>query len=239
MPVVSALVSAHRGRCGVAGLPLLDSFRRAMDIGADYVELDVRRTRDGVQVVWHDERLPSGMPVAAVTSREYEHELGDQALTVERLYAAAGGRARVQIDLKEQGYEADAVALALEHLPPDQLVITTLEDASVRAIKERFPDVRVGLSLGRDVSRRSRAARVAVRLSELAPGPRLRRCLADFVSVQHRLADAAVLRWCARNRVPAWVWTVDDEPRMRRYLRDPRVEVLITNRPDLALSIRA
>jgi glycerophosphoryl diester phosphodiesterase len=220
-------------------MALLDSFLRAAEIGADYVELDVRRTSDGVQVVWHDERLPSGTPVGAVTCREYTAELGDQGLTVERLYTAVNGRARVQIDLKEQGYEAEAVALALDHLPPDQFVITTLEDPSVRAIKERFPSVRVGLSLGRDVSRHSRAERVAVRLSELAPGPRVRRCLADFISVQHRLAEAAVLRWCWRHHVPVWVWTVDDEPRMRRYLLDPRVDALITNRPDLALSIRA
>jgi glycerophosphoryl diester phosphodiesterase len=34
------------------------------------------------------------------------------------------------------------------------------------------------------------------------------------------------------------VWTVDEEAEMRRLLADPRLSVLITNRPDLALAIR-
>lgn len=37
---------------------------------------------------------------------------------------------------------------------------------------------------------------------------------------------------------PFWVWTVDDPTLMRRYASDPRVECLITNRPDLALPLR-
>jgi len=37
---------------------------------------------------------------------------------------------------------------------------------------------------------------------------------------------------------PIWVWTVDDPNLMRRLNNDPRVECLITNRPDLALRLR-
>jgi glycerophosphoryl diester phosphodiesterase len=38
--------------------------------------------------------------------------------------------------------------------------------------------------------------------------------------------------------MPAWVWTVDDEVNIARFMRDPRVAVLITNRPDIALRIK-
>jgi glycerophosphoryl diester phosphodiesterase len=34
------------------------------------------------------------------------------------------------------------------------------------------------------------------------------------------------------------VWTVNDEPQMRRFLADPRVAVLITDRPRHALRLR-
>jgi glycerophosphoryl diester phosphodiesterase len=47
-----------------------------------------------------------------------------------------------------------------------------------------------------------------------------------------------VLRYCKRARVPAWVWTVDDEPGIARFLADSRVTTLITNRPDIALMLR-
>ena len=38
--------------------------------------------------------------------------------------------------------------------------------------------------------------------------------------------------------MPAWVWTVDEEVEIERFMRDPRVAVLITNRPDVAMRFR-
>jgi glycerophosphoryl diester phosphodiesterase len=35
-----------------------------------------------------------------------------------------------------------------------------------------------------------------------------------------------------------WVWTVDDEEQVAKFMRDPRVAVLITNRPDVAMRFR-
>ena len=37
---------------------------------------------------------------------------------------------------------------------------------------------------------------------------------------------------------PIWVWTVDEKRAMKRYMKDGRVEAIITNRPDLALKLR-
>ena len=59
------------------------------------------------------------------------------------------------------------------------------------------------------------------------------------VAVEHRLATANVLRYSTRAGVPAWVWTVDEEDQVRRFLADRRVAVLITNRPGLARAVQA
>lgn len=37
---------------------------------------------------------------------------------------------------------------------------------------------------------------------------------------------------------PIWVWTVDDKRRIEQLLEDPRIECIITNRPDVALKLR-
>ena len=47
-------IIAHRGRHDVARENTLEAFALAREAGADGVELDVRRTRDGVLVVHHD-----------------------------------------------------------------------------------------------------------------------------------------------------------------------------------------
>jgi glycerophosphoryl diester phosphodiesterase len=232
------LVSAHRGRCGADGLPALERYRRAVALGVDHVELDVRTTADGVMVAFHDRVLPSGREIGEVTHEAFAEELGPEAVTVAALLDAAAGRVGVHIDLKEAGREEAIVELALARCAPEQFAFTSLEDESILAIKTRWPHVRCGLALGRSGAGWSPWARAAVRMSELAPGRRLRACRADFIAAHHDLARLSLLAHGARAGLPVWVWTVNEEAAMGRLLRDPRVAVLITDRPDLALALR-
>jgi len=68
------IVAAHRGGAGDAPENTLLAFRRAMRLGADYVELDVRETSDGGLVLMHDrtvDRATNGSgEVASLTSRQ-------------------------------------------------------------------------------------------------------------------------------------------------------------------------
>src|SRR6266852_4408036 len=118
-------------------------------------------------------------------------------------------------------------------------VFFTGGDDSIRAIKGTFPTARAGLTLGEDLEGAPLWRYLRARWSELFPAVRLRRCHADFAAVHQRLAGLRVLDYCARVHLPAWVWTVDDEVNIARFIDDPRVAVLITNRPDLALRIRS
>lgn len=67
---------------------------------------------------------------------------------------------------------------------------------------------------------------------------RLRACHADWAAVNHRLARAGVLAPCHRAGIRTMIWTVDEEAEMKRWLDDPRVAVLITNRPARAVALR-
>ncbi|GAC1506407.1 MAG: hypothetical protein NVS1B3_06020 [Candidatus Dormibacteraceae bacterium] len=216
------------------GLQTAERYRRSIDGGADFVEFDVRRTLDGQYVIYHDPKTPSGRGIGEISLAEFKGELGPDGLDLTDLLEMAKGRIRLHIDLKEVGYEADVVRLVLASFPESQFVITSLEDVSIRTIKELFPAVRAGLSLGRDLDKATPWHRLSVRLSELFPARRLRASRADFVAVHKRLATLRVLAYCARAKIPAWVWTVEDEVETARFLADPRVAVVITNRPELA-----
>jgi glycerophosphoryl diester phosphodiesterase len=153
--------------------------------------------------------------------------------------ATIAGKATGHLDLKDTGGEEKVVEMALDILGPGNFVVTTLEDRSVTAIKERFPAVPAALSLGRDLDEVPRGRRAATRLSELFPMRRLRACRADWVAVHRRLATAGVLAQCHRAGIKAMVWTVDEDAEIRRWLTDRRVTVLITNRPADAVALRA
>jgi glycerophosphoryl diester phosphodiesterase len=236
---MSPLISAHRGDCGVAGLPVAERYDRAIKLGVDYVELDVRRTVDGLYVIYHDHVTPSGRPTRSLTYADMKTELGSEVVTLVELLDVVRGRAGLHIDLKEPGYEAEIVHAALARAGESRFVITTGEVESIRVIKELFPTVRAGLTLGTDMSDARAWATVRERLSELFPGPRLKRSHADFVAVHKQLARIRLLHYCARRKIAAWVWTVDEDEEIARFMADPRVTALITNRPDVALRFRS
>lgn len=232
------LISAHEGGRRVEGESAAQRYRNAIALGVDFVEFDVRRTKDGVTVIFHDDGTVSGRAIRGFDYRDLTDELGSEALTFDELLDIAAGHVGLHLDLKETGYEASVVRAVLDRSALDQFVITS-GDAAIRTIKDEFPQVRAGLSVGDDLSGMSSWLKPGARLSELFPRRRLDQCHADFVAVHEQVARLTVLRYCQRHGIPAWVWTVDDEPGIARFLSDPRVTALITNRPDIALRLRA
>ena len=219
------------------GVSAADRYRQAIALGVDYVEFDVRRTRDRMTVVHHDDWTKSGRAFRDFAYGDLTDELGSEALTLDELLDVAAGHVRLHLDLKEPGYEAEIVKVMLDRCPVDEFVITSGVE-EIRAIKERFPHVRAGLSIGDDLSRVAPWLKVRHRLSELFPRRRIERSRADLIAVHRDLAVLSALRYSDRHHIPAWVWTVDDEPSIARFLADRRVAGLITNRPDIAVRLR-
>lgn len=235
---MTVAVSAHQGGSEDAPPATWKAYEHALTTGVEYVEFDIRRTRDGVLVVFHDPAI-AGRPVGRLTYEELCVAAGHRVPLVRALMRLIAGKAIGHLDLKETGDEEQVIRPALDILGAGNFVATTLEDSSIRRIKKSFPDVTTALSLGRDLRELTWLSRLPARARELYPLGRMRACGADWLAVHRRLARANVLRLCGRFGIPAMVWTVNGEPQMRRFLADSRVSVLITDRPRHALSLRA
>ena len=72
-------VIAHRGASRAERENTVAAFRRAAEMGADAVELDVRRTADGVLVVHHDAHLTAADGGAAIVARRAARPAGARA----------------------------------------------------------------------------------------------------------------------------------------------------------------
>ena len=234
-------ISTHRGEAEDAPLASWETYLASVESSVEYIELDVRRTACGTLVAHHDPALDevAGHPlVADLTYPELCRLAGYQVPTVPDLLELIAGRARAHLDVKEIGYERELVTLAHDILGPDGYVVSTLEEETVQAVKDEFPKVPVALSLGRDLAGLSLPHRTKIRLSELRPLRRIRRCGADWVSMHYLLALAGVLRLCARHGYPVMVWTVNHDHLIDRFLLDERVTVLVTDRPRYAATRR-
>ena len=220
----------------------MEAYQSSLETGAEYVEFDIRRTADDQLVIYHDDHVtesPQKTPLRRLSHAELSTLAGYAVPRVTDVMELIAGRAIGHLDLKDIGGEDEIIKLALEVLGPDNVVATTLEDVSVARIKELFPQVRTALSLGRELPAAPTAQRIRTRMSELFPLRRIRACGADWVAVHHRLARRTVLQICARHGIGAMVWTVNDAAGIDRFLSDPRVSVLITDRPGFAARRRA
>jgi glycerophosphoryl diester phosphodiesterase len=157
----------------------LETFKAAVAAGADYVELDIRRTADGALVAFHDPRTAQGEPLGVVGYPRLCELAGYQVPLAADVLAAIKGGAKGHLDLKDAGREDEVARLALDVLGPGQFIITTLEDRSVAALSAR-------------TGRRDRPARPVT-------GPTRASC-PDRSST--RTATAAVARESARPRRP-------------------------------------
>ena len=225
------LIVAHRGAWESAPQNSLAAFARAIELGCDMIELDVRRTRDARLVAVHDARA-RGAPVGSLEYAELRGRLGDgHPPLLEEVLDLVAGRIRADVELKESGYEEQAMALVRERLPQGSFVVTSFLDAVLEAVQACAPEVRRGVLL-RPGSVWVRGAGFMSSLLE----DRLERTGAGFLAPHASLIRAGILGWSAARGLRSYVWTVNDRRRLRSLLSDSRVEGVITDRPDFALA---
>ncbi len=233
-------ISAHCDHSAGAKPVTRASYTAVLSSGAEYAELDIRKTADNVLVIYHSASAGRGGPlVRQLGYAELCDRRGYQVPRVDEILTLIAGRLRGHLDLKETGYEAEVIGLASSILGAENFVATTLEDVSVTRIKRVFPEVRTALSLGRGLGGMPRRRWAAVRHSELYPLRRVRDCGADLVAANHWLARLGVARACYQQGIGIMVWTVDSDLLIDQFLLDRRIDVLITNRPRHATRRRA
>lgn len=140
------LVIAHRGASAAFPENTVAAFAGASALGADGVELDVRRTADGALVVLHDEALPDGRPVHTLTRAA----IGPGVPSLAEALDACGGMA-VNVEIKNLPTEAaydPAMAVVPEVVEelrrrgdPERWLVSCFDLATVDACHDLAPEI--------------------------------------------------------------------------------------------------
>lgn len=222
------MVIAHRGASALAQHEnTLEAFQTAIDLKADMAEFDVRRTSDDVLIVFHD-RTFGGNRISDMTYNRINELAARENYRVPQLCEVLDfcrGRIRLDIELKESGYEKRVVAMVKEMYGYGEFSIKSFKDRVSYNVKSIDSRIRTGLLVGR------KNASFGERLNEYFPMRRLRACGADFISPHYLLCTGGFIHRMKRSGVPVYVWTVNDERVMRRLI-SKGVDAIITDRPD-------
>lgn len=198
------------------------------------IELDVRRTRDGKLIVFHDAERDRTQ-IASLTHLEIEELAGVQPPLFEEALELARGRIALDVELKEDGYVDKVMAMLRAGFDPAQLVVTSFLPTVVAQAKQVFPEVKTGLLVGTGGS----IANLPARLGELYPIGLARQVRADYLAPHYRLAQLGVLGRAAAAGLPCLLWTVNSPMLIRKYATDSRVAAIITDVAAEALAIVA
>ena len=143
-------VIAHRGASAYVQDNTIEAFRLAHEMGADGIELDVRRTKDGELVIFHDASLEvdgARVRIADLTLEELQAiDLNgctmptlDQALD----YLKTTGMT-VQVELKEEGTGGDCADAVRRHGMNDQVFFISFSLPALNEVKYEDPSARIG-----------------------------------------------------------------------------------------------
>jgi glycerophosphoryl diester phosphodiesterase len=216
-------VVAHRGVWG-AGVPenSLAAFKQAIDLGADMIEFDVRRTRDRELIIFHDAEL-AGAPVASLTRSEIEDLAGVLPPLLAEALELACGRIALDVELKEDGY-VDELADLLSGFAASggDLIVTSFIDLVLARLTELTPQLSRGLVLSHSTER--------------AP-ERANACGATIVLPKMPLVDEASLAEISDAGLTVIVWDFRATEHAA-LLSDPRISGVITDDVPGALAAR-
>lgn len=230
-------IIAHRGASAIAPENTASSFREALRLGAKIIECDVRVTRDGDLVVFHDETLDrlagrSGRIADCdremIASMEVGGWFGDGSFAGEpvlrfdeALRICREGGAVLLIEHKT-GDPGSYAAVIRETAMGAKVIVQSFDWGFLRAFRAECPGIPVG-ALGDGILDEARSRRLA----ELAP---------DWIGWHAgdlREKDLAVVRTIGARLA---LWTVNDPDIATRWLGDG-ADAIITDVPDVIAGV--
>ncbi len=197
-------VYAHRGASADCPENTLAAFARAMDLGADGIELDVHLSRDGVPVVIHDERVDRTTNgtgnVADLTVGELQAldaGKGEAIPTLAQVLDLVGGILHVDIEVKAAP-AVSAVLVETGGRPELRFAISSFNHDVLRYARSNDPDVELwplATGISDDVMDTAR---------ELGSP-----CIAAFDG----MLGPEIINHVRSRNIDCWVWTVNDPER--------------------------
>ncbi len=235
------LIWAHRGASAYAPENTLAAFRLAEEMGADGVELDVQRTKDGELVVIHDEKIDrvseghgyvKDMTLSELRRFHYNRAHAEFAETypqaeiptLREVYTLLKpGKLSINVELKTgifpyEGIEEEVLDLTREMGMEDRVLYSSFGHRSLCRLKELDPEAKLGLLYSDAPIRVRHYARKEVGVDALHP------------AIYHLLEEDYTEK-AHKKGLKVHVWTVNEKDEIALCLAQG-VDAIITNKPD-------
>ncbi len=146
------LIFAHRGASGYEFENSLSAFKKAIQLKADFIETDVRKTKDKELILVHDNNLSSLTNYKMIVSRSKYHELKNIKLNnnesiprLDDLLELQKGQIKLNLEIKVRKIEETIIHRIKKYDLIDQVVFSSFSLKTLRRIKKIEPSSKLHL----------------------------------------------------------------------------------------------
>lgn len=213
----------HRGAKAYEPENTIRSFKKAIELGVDAVELDVRRTRDGELIVIHDsnvEKTTDGeREVGEMTLREIKEinlEKGEKIPTLDEALDFLDGKVKILIELKESGYEEDVYGLVRDKGLKEHVVIVSFKEEALKRIRDLDSEIETGFIYARYRKPLKRAFELKT----------------DYVLPLYHFTHSSTVKKAHEMGLKVIVWTINEKEDAEKFVRKG-VDGISSDSPDI------
>jgi len=225
------LVISHAACGGHAPENTLAGIRKAIELGADAIEIDVQASADGVPVLMHDptvDRTTNGSGAVASLSLDRLRLLdagGEPVPALAEVLDLTRGNVLLVMEIKQPGIERQVAEVVQERGALREVMTWSFFPQALEGMRRAEPRIPCGLLIS----------------AQPLPGwPEMRELAiglgAQAVSVFFDGVDVQLARDCQRSGLALYTWTVDPEAEIARLI-DLGVGGICTNYPDRAVRL--
>lgn len=215
----------HRGARAYEPENTLRSFKKALEIGVDAIELDVRKTKDNYLIVIHDadvKRTTNGKGLVADLALEeikrLDTEKNEKIPTLEEALDFIDKKAKIIIELKEPGYEKKILSLIRSRKLDKNVIIVSFNEDALRKVRQLNKEVEMGLIY----AKHKNPLKAALELK------------ANYLLPLYRFTHTANVQKAHENNLKVFVWTINTPEEIEEYAKKG-VDGIATDKPDLLI----
>jgi glycerophosphoryl diester phosphodiesterase len=211
----------HRGAKAYETENTLDSFRKAIELGANAVELDVRISSDGKLVISHDENLNrvfnKDVRLNEATLKELKQLTGNRLATLDEALRFIDKKVeKILVDLKEAGYEGRVLDLIREENLEDRVIVVSLHKEALAQVRNLDKKIETGLIYAKF----KKPIDTALNLK------------AQYLVPLYRFVHRRDVQKAHKNNLKVIVWTINTKKEVQNYIAKG-VDGIATDKPDI------
>lgn len=221
-------VIGHRGAAGLEPENTLRSVRRAIELGVDRVEIDVRVSRDGRLVIMHDEtvdRTTNGHGYVSELTfdelRSLDAGMGEKIPTLEEILKFTMGKVKLEIELKVPEATEPTIQLVEELNAEKNVIVISFIHELLERVHDLNPNIRTGalfFEVPKDILQRALKVH------------------AGSIHVYYRNVNSDLVKEAHRSGLEIAVWNPNRIEEMREMI-GLGVDAIGSDRPDVLIRL--